>query len=128
MWKKTYPINGDKALLETRELFKMSHPNAVRIQDTYFTNSSHTQVYDYIRDSNNLEDEINRRNKSKYLMKEQIVMKNFAQIILVFKDLHAIPKWHRNICASHFIFKKVEHFGSVLKCASFGTERDVMVS
>ena len=47
--------------------------------------------------------------------------------MLVFHSLHEIPKWHRNICASHFIFKKVDHFGPILKLASFGNERDVMI-
>jgi len=129
MWKKQYPMDINKALGDSRELFRLHHPNVARIQDAYMVKEmmgagSLTTVYDYMAGEKSLLDEIERRTRAGTPMKEQTVMEYFAQIVLTFKEVHKLPKVHQNICAGHFAFKTIEHYGQLIKLISWGIERD----
>ena len=57
-------------------------------------------------------------------MTEQQCMKYLVQMLLGLKEIHKMEKFHKNICASHFLLRKNENTGNVLKLASYGSERD----
>ena len=71
VWKKSHPMDVDSAIEEQRDLFCVSHPNCVRLQDAYANMGNMTSVYDYIEGEQSLQEELDARNEAGKQMTEQ---------------------------------------------------------
>ena len=127
MWKRMYPKDPQKGLQEAKQLFRISHPNVIRIIDVYGEDEI-ALVGDYIEGELTLQDELIARVRAKQFMREKDVMRYFTQIVLAFKELHGIGALHRKVDASHFIFYNCPGTGRILKMASFGFDRLMYVA
>ena len=104
-----------KFLKEARTIFKLDHPNIVRIYDVFEENGTAYYVMDYI-DGENLKDRLARTKSS---MSEAEVNGVLRQILDALSEVHAQGIWHMDLKPANVMLDS----NGVVKLIDFGASK-----